>query len=82
MNTTNRGQENRYLESPYVIRGTGPQEQTSFSIKNPIEGGSIFSKRGFLVKPLESGRIEKDNADTEDKLIEEGGLTINQFSLY
>ncbi len=65
MNTTNRGQENRYLESPYAIRGTGPQEQAPFSIKTPIGGGFVFSKEGFSTKPLESNRIEKDSVPEE-----------------
>lgn len=65
MNTTSSGQENRYLESPYIIKDTGAAGQAPFSIKNPIDGGVLFSKKGFYAKPLEPDRVKKDNADKE-----------------
>ena len=65
MNTTSSGQENRYLESPYIVKDTGAAGQSPFSIKNPIDGGILFSKKGFSTKPLEQDRAEKDNADKE-----------------
>ena len=65
MNTTSSGQENRYLESPYIVKDTGAAGQSPFSIKNPIDGGVLFSKKGFSTKSLEPDRARKDDTDKE-----------------
>lgn len=66
MKNTHREQDNRYLESPYVIRDTRSGEQRPFSIKNPIRGGFSFSAEGFSIEPVELDRAEKDNPMKED----------------
>ena len=76
MNTTSSGQENRYLESPYIVKDTGSAGQSPFSIKNPIDGGILFSKKGFSTKPHEPDRAEKDKTDNEAETL----FGIEQFS--
>ena len=48
MNPLNQ-QQNRYLESPYVIRCTCPNEQFLFGTINNFEEGNVFRKNGFLM---------------------------------
>lgn len=67
MQTLNNGQENRFLESPHIVKDTGFEGQMPFSIKNSFEGGSIFSKNGFFSGMPESlfNEQEKDNESDE-----------------
>lgn len=54
MNTTKKEKNNRYLESPYVIRATGVEKQQPFINKNSIKGNTIFQKEGFTKPPAKS----------------------------
>jgi hypothetical protein len=80
MNTINQGQENGYLESPYVVKDTGFEGQTPFSIKNPLEGGFSFSKKGFFTEPAESILIDQDSTDSDEELNEKLPLSIPCFN--
>ena len=55
MNQLNQ-QQNRYLESPFVIRNTNPDSQFVFGTANNFEGGVVFKKNGFL---MQFGNIKK-----------------------
>ena len=70
-------QENRYLESPHLIRDTSTVGQMPFTVKVTIGGGLAFSKQSF------STRLQKrDIAGIE--LPERPGLrkiVSNSFSL-
>lgn len=51
MNTTKKEKNNRYLDSPYVIKTTGVEKQQPFSYKNHIKGNLIIQKEGFTEPP-------------------------------
>lgn len=65
MNSFNQ-QQNRYLESPYVIKCTYSTEQFLFETINNFGGGNVFGKDGFLM-PLYNidkqimGEVENDD---------------------
>lgn len=68
MNTTNRTQDNRYLESPYTMRETSPEGQMPFTVKNPVGGTLRFSKKGFMTQPpafKDSPHFDKGLRETE-----------------
>ena len=66
MNQLNQ-QQNRYLESPYVIRDTNPEEQFVFGTVINFVGGIIFREDSFSIPTSdigqELGNELEDNSD-------------------
>ncbi len=61
-------QQNRYLESPYVIRSTCPNGQFLFKMVNNLEGGNIFKKDSFLVPFYNVEKINEREANNKDRI--------------
>ena len=67
MSTTDRSQESRYLESPYIIRDTNPGGQVPFMVKNPVGDVLSFTKKGFTTKRFTNGDAGKELSGLEDR---------------
>ncbi len=67
MNQLNQ-QQNRYLESPFVIRETSPDGQFAFGTPNNFKGGIIFKKEGFSTPAIDAGKDlgneKEDNSES------------------
>jgi hypothetical protein len=66
MNTISKEQENRYLESPYVVKETGVSKHVFSNVNNSFKGGFSFSKSNLIVKS--SNCNSKDKKASKDKL--------------
>jgi len=71
MNTFNRGQDNRFLETPFVIRDTSPEGQFMFGTTDNFAGGILFKKDNFSL-PLNDA--EQELNETEDNSELPGGV--------
>lgn len=72
MFTTNRGQNNnRYLESPYIVKDTASDTQVPFSVENPINGGVLFSSEGFSTKPPTGFRSHEEDEFEPSEILKE-----------
>lgn len=66
-------QQNRYLESPFVIRDTNPDGQFAFGTVNNFGGGVIFKKDGFSMPSIGVDEQRLGN-ETEDNSEPTGGV--------
>ncbi len=72
MNQINQ-QQNRFLESPFVIRDTSPEGSFVFGTTDAFSGGTIFKKEGFLLplgyieEKIESEAGNNEELDDENK---------------
>lgn len=68
MNQLNQ-QQNRFLESPFVIRDTSPEGQIAFGTADNFTGGIVFKKESFSMSSVGAEQLleneAEDNSETD-----------------